>query len=216
MTPPARAAVAALACVALTVGCGGSKTPDYQAIWETGPATTTATPEPPVAFGKYLQDQGITGEPVAPDSLTDLKVSIPTPAGWSKRENPKLPETTEVIAAGDNYPSAILTVFKLTGDFDPRDVAKHGTGEVELSPNFTRLDASKADFHGFPSAMVQGSHDLGGQRVHSWLRMVVATGAPPANQRYLVQLTIMTLADQAAAQAADVEQIIDGFTVAAK
>ncbi len=153
---------------------------------------------------------------MAPNSLTDLTVSIPTPKGWSKRKNPKLPPTTEVIGKGDKYPTAILTVFKLNGNVDAAEVVKHGLADAELSQNFHRLDSSAADFHGFPSAMLQGSHDLDGQRVHSWFRLVVATGSPPASQRYLVQLSIITLADQAAAHAADVETIINGFTVAAK
>jgi hypothetical protein len=46
--------------------------------------------------------------------------------------------------------------------------------------------------------------------------MVIATGSAPAQQRYLVQLAVTSLADQAAPDAADVEAIIKGFTVAAK
>jgi hypothetical protein len=64
--------------------------------------------------------------------------------------------------------------------------------------------------------MIQGSYDLNGKRLHSWSRIVIPTGSPPDNQRYLVQLTITSMADQAFAQASDVEAIIAGFTVAAK
>ncbi|HEU4363054.1 MAG TPA: LpqN/LpqT family lipoprotein [Mycobacterium sp.] len=219
MRAPARVA-ALLACTALTVGCG-PKTPDYQAIWTTTskPASAT-TAEAPVPVAKYLEDSGVGVEQVAPGSLTDLTVSIPTPPGWSKRQDPNLPPGTQVIGQGDKYPSAILTVFKLTGNVNAAEVVKHGLTDATLSRNFHRLDSSTADFHGFPSAMVQGSHDLGSQRVHTWFRMVVATGratgSPPAGQHYLVQLTIVTLADQAAKQAADVEAVINGFTVAAK
>ena len=39
---------------------------------------------------------------------------------------------------------------------------------------------------------------------------------PPANQRYLVQLTITSLASEAVAQSNDIEAIIRGFVVAAK
>ncbi|MGH3563830.1 MAG: LpqN/LpqT family lipoprotein [Mycobacterium sp.] len=210
------AAVVVLTCTALTAGCG-SKTPDYQSIWTTsGTATTATTTEAPIPIGQYLKDQGIVGEQVAPNSLTDLTVSIPTPPGWSKRKNPKLPADTQVIGKGDKYPRAILTVFKVNGAFDAGELVKHGLADAELAPNFHKLDYSTADFHGFPSGMIQGSHDLDGQRVQSWFRMVIATGSPPDNQRYLVQLSIITPADQAAAQAADVETIINGFTVAAK
>lgn len=181
----------------------------------------TATTEAPVPVATYLEENGVGVEPVAPGSLTDLSVSIPTPPDWSERQDPKLPASTQVIGKGDKYyPSAILTVFKLIGGVNAAEVVKHGLSDAELSRNFHRLDSSTADFHGFPSAMIQGSHDLGGQRVHTWFRMVVPTGratsSPPAGQQYLVQLTIVTLADQAAKQAADVEAIMNGFTVAAR
>lgn len=205
----------ALSCAALVAGCG-PKTPDYQAFWTTSTTPTTMVTGDPVPIGQYLQDKGVTAEPVAADALPDLQVSIPTPPGWSRIENPKLAPTTQVIAKGDKYPRAILTVLKLTGEFDAADAVKHGFADAELQPNFHRLDASLDDFDGFPSAMIQGSHDLGGERVRTWFRMVIATGSPPADQRYLVQLTIVTLADQAAAQAGDAETIMTGFTVAAK
>lgn len=203
-----------LVCSALAVGCG-PKTPDYQAIWTT---SSTATPtETPVPLGKYLEEQGVRAEPMAPDSLTDLTVSIPTPAGWSKRDNPTpLPGST-VIGKGKTYPTAMLTVLMLTGKVNAAELADHVLADAELSQNFHKLDTSTDDFHGFPSVMIQGSQDLDGQRVHTWFRMVLATGrATGSLQHYLVQLTIATLADQAAAQALDVEKIIDGFTVTAK
>ena len=46
--------------------------------------------------------------------------------------------------------------------------------------------------------------------------LFIPTGSPPASRRYLVQLTITSLADQAVAQSSDIEAIIRGFIVAAK
>ena len=43
--------------------------------------------------------------------------------------------------------------------------------------------------------------------------IVIATGAPPANQRYLIQFTVTGYAEEAADEAPDVEEIIEGFTV---
>ncbi|MDI3314960.1 MAG: LpqN/LpqT family lipoprotein [Mycobacterium sp.] len=209
------AAGAGLALAA--VACGGPKVPDYQSIWTTSstPTTTTATTRP-VPFAQYLQGIGVSGEQVDPRTLPDLTVSIPTPPGWENRTNPNIKPETEIIAKGGELPTAMLVVFKLRGDFDAAEAVKHGYDDAELSQNFRRLDASTAAFHGFPSAMIQGSYDLDGRRLHTWSRIVIATGSPPAKQRYLVQLSITTLADQAFAQAADVEEIIRGFTVAAK
>ena len=118
------AAAAVLLLTVVPVGCG-PKNPDYQSIWSTTPTTTTpTTTESPVPFAQYLKDSGVSGEPVAPDKLTDLTASIPTPPGWAKREKPDVPPTTEMIAKGDSLPTAMLVVFKMDGDFDaPADVA---------------------------------------------------------------------------------------------
>lgn len=216
---PLRLTVAALACAALastTSGCG-AKTPDYQSIWGNGSTTTTSSePEAPVTVGRYLEDQGVAAEAVAPNAPTDLTVSIPTPPGWTKKENPMLPATTLVLGKGEKFPRAILSVVKLNGNFDSKEAIRHGVVDAQLSPNFRLLDASNEDYQGFPSSMVQGTYDMDGQRLHSWFRMVIATGSAPAEQRYLVQLAVTAPADEAPKNATDVEAIMKGFTVAAK
>jgi len=216
---PLRVAVAALACSALvntTSGCG-TKTPDYHSIWGNGSTTTTSSePEAPVSVGRYLEDQGVAAEAVAPNAPTDLTVSIPTPPGWKKKENPMLPATTLVLGKGEKFPRAILSVVKLSGNFDSKEAIRHGVVDAQLSPNFRLLDASNEDYQGFPSSMVQGTYDMDGQRLHSWFRMVIATGSAPAEQRYLVQLAVTAPADEAPKDATDVEAIMKGFTVAAK
>jgi hypothetical protein len=202
--------------LAVGVGCS-AKEPDYQSVWTTSSTTATATTAPkPQPLGQYLEGIGVTGEQVAPDKLTDLTVSIPTPPGWEKFNNPSITPATQAIAKNGSYPIAMLMVFKLGGDFNTADVIKHANADAERSENFKKLNASTADFHGFPSSMIEGSYDLGGKRLHSWNRVVIATGSPPAKQRYLVQLTITSLADQAFPQAQDIEAIIAGFTVATK
>jgi hypothetical protein len=204
----------ALALTVLPVGCG-PKSPDYQSIW-TSPKTTTTSTEAPVPFSQYLESSGVTGEPVAPDKLTDLTVSIPIPSGWAKVEKPNIPPTTETIAKGGNFPTAMLMVFKLNGDFDAADVVKHGNADATLAENFKLLDQSGANFNGFPSSMIEGSYDLKGERMHTYNRIVIPTGPAPARQRYLVQLAVTSLAEQAAPDASDIQAIIHGFTVAAK
>ena len=64
--------------------------------------------------------------------------------------------------------------------------------------------------------MIEGSYDLNGTRVHTYNRIVIPVTPAPRFQRYLVQFTVTSLADQAAAQAGEVQQIIDGFAVSAK
>lgn len=211
-----RACAAAVAIGAMTCGCG-PEAPDYQSVLSRTTTTTTSTAaaEKPVPLSQYLQSIGVTGTQVAPASLNDLTVSIPTPPGWSPFTNPHITPETVMIAQGGKYPTARLVVFKLTGDFDPAQVVKRGNDDAQLFENFKQLDASTAPFNGFPSSMIQGSYDLDGVRLHSFNRIVIATGSAPDHARYLVQLTITGLANQAAAQSTDIETIIHGFVVAA-
>ena len=197
-------------------GCG-AKTPDYQSIWSTTPTTTSAAPtERPIPFSQYLESNGVTGSAVEPSALTDLTVSIPTPPGWKRINRPNIPNTTELIAGVDAFPNAMLIVFKLVGDFDAADLVKHGNDDARLAQNFKQLESSNADFHGFPSSMVEGSYNLGDQRLHTINRIVIAHGSGEDADRYLIQLAVTSLADKAVADAVDIETIIHGFTVAAK
>ncbi len=207
-----------MALTVSAVGCA-PKPPDYQSIWtSTSTKATSAAPTTgkPVPFSKYLEGIGVAGDSVAPNTLTDLTVSIPTPPGWKVTNNPKGSPNAEIISKDGQYPAALLQVFRLRGDFNVAEAIKHANGDIQAFENFKQLDASMADFNGFPSSMIQGSYDLGGTRLHSYNRMVIATGSPPANQRYLVQLTITSLADQAVTDSSDIEAIIRGFVVAAK
>jgi hypothetical protein len=211
-----RAAFLGAAAVAVAVSACAPKPADFQSVLATTTGATTTTAKP-VPFAKYLEGIGVSGVPVAPNTLTDLSVSIPTPAGWTPYSNPKLPKTTEVISKGSRYPAAMLEVFALRGaDFNAADAIQHANADAQLVPNFTQLDASTADFNGFPSSMIQGSYDQDDMRMHSYNRIVLPTGSPPGKQRYLVQLTITSLAKEAVVQSADIEAIIRGFVVAAK
>ncbi len=210
-------AATAIAALAVSAVACGPKSPDFQSILTKSSTTsTTTTVEKPVPLSQYLQSIGVTGQQVAPSKLTDLTVSIPTPPDWSPYTNPNITPETVMISKGGKYPTARLVVFRLRGDFDSAQVIKHGNDDAELFENFKQLNASTAAFNGFPSSMIEGSYDLDGTRLHSWNRIVIPTGSPPANQRYLVQLTITSLADQAVAQSSDIEAIIHGFVVAAR
>jgi hypothetical protein len=208
---------AAVAVVVLAVAGCGAETPDYQSVWSTSSTTTTsptADAGAPVPIAKFLEDADVKGEPVAPQKLPDLTVTMPTPKGWQQYNNPNFAPGTQMIAKNNTYPTAMLVVLKLTGDFDANEAIKHGYVDAELSQNFKRLNASTDNWKGFPSSMIEGSYDLNGQRMHSYNRIVIATGAPPAKQRYLVQFTVTGYAQKAAEEAPDIEAVIAGFNVA--
>jgi len=208
-------AAAVIAVAVGTVGCG-ARTADYSSFVTTSAKTTESTSTTPTPIAQYLASAGVTGQQVTLDKLTDLTVTLPRPPGWTKYANPNFSPGTEAIAKNNTYPTALLMVFKLDGEFDVALALKHADADAELSKNFTRLNSSADDFQGFPSSMIEGSYDLNGIRVHSYNRVVIPVTPAPRFQRYLVQLTVTTLADQAAAQAPDVGQIINGFTVTVK
>jgi hypothetical protein len=211
----ARWATAVALVVLAATGCG-AETPDYHSVWSTSSATPTPTPTTgaPVPLAKFLQDAGVNGEPVPPDKLTDLTVTMPRPKGWQQYSNPNFAPGTQVIAKGDTYPTAMLVVVRLNGPFDVNEAIKHGEVDAELSQNFKRLNASTDNWHGLPSSMIEGSYDLNGRRMHSYNRIVIPTGAPPTNYRYLVQFTVTGYAEKAAEEAPDIEAVIKGFNVA--
>ncbi len=212
----ARRSLAAAVAALLALTACAPKPPDYQSIWTSSgtPTTTSAEPEPkPVPFSQYLEGLGVQGEPVAPSKLTDIAVTLPRPKGWEPYSNPNMSPQTVMIAKNNGYPTAMLMVFRLHGSFDVAEAVKHANADAALSQDFTKLNESFADFGGFPSAMIEGSYTLADRRLHSYNRVVVPVTPAPAFQRYLVQLTVTSLADQAVDQADDIQAVISGFDV---
>lgn len=186
-------------------------------MWTSTTTTVTSTStEPPVPISQYLEGLRVQGEQIPLDKLTDIKVTLPRPPGWVKPANWVFSPATEVIAKNDAYPMAMVMVFKLQGNFDVGEALKHADADALLSQNFTQLNASDKDFNGFPSAMIEGSYDLKGARLHTYNRVVIPVTPAPQFQRYLVQFTVTSVADQAAQDASDIEAIIKGFTVSLK
>lgn len=202
-----------LAAALTTAGCS-TKTADYSTIWTSSTTSTTTVTTSPTPIAQYLSGVGVTGQQVPLDSLTDLTVTLPRPPGWSTYANPNLSPGTEAIAKDNNYPTAMVMVFKLDGNFDIPAALEHADDDAEMSEKFVRLNYSNADFAGFPSSMIEGSYTHSGKRLHTYNRIVFPV--TPKFDRYLVQFTVTTLADQAAAAAPDVLKVIEGFNVAVK
>jgi hypothetical protein len=207
--------VAATLLLAATVTACGAKTADYTTLLPSSPTSTTAsTSTTPTPIAQYLSSVGVTGAQVPLDKLTDLTVTLPRPPGWTKYSNPNFSPGTEAIAKNNTYPTAMVMVFKLSGNFDLPAAMKHANDDALLAKGFTELNSSEEDFNGFPSSMIEGSYDHLGTRLHTYNRVVVPVTA--TFERYLVQFTVTTLADQAAASAPDVEKVIAGFSVSVK
>ncbi|MBN9636452.1 MAG: LpqN/LpqT family lipoprotein [Actinobacteria bacterium] len=212
-------AAAVSVSIALALTACDAKTPDYKSIWSTTPTTTTTPVDKAglIPFPDYLNKLGVQSKQVVPDQLTDLKVTLPRPQGWTGYKNLNYSPGTVAIAKNDTYPLAMLMVFQLSGDFDVKDALRHSDADALLSDNFKKLYSSGEDFQGYPSAMIEGSYDLHNRRMQSYNRIVIAQPSPPRpGIHYLIQLTVTTYAEQAKDQAGDIEAIIKGFSVGPK
>jgi Probable lipoprotein LpqN len=205
-----RRLVLAIALLALVAGCSTEPT-DYRAIWSSSSSPPTTT-QAPLSLSQFLQDKGIEGAPMTPQTLTELTVSIPHPPGWAVVTDPNEKAAFEILrktAVTTFQSTALLMVFKLTGGpFDVNDALKHA---------YDMPGTIQEPFNGMPSARIEATYyTANGEKVHRYNRIVFATARPPANQRYLVQFSVTTSAEPAAEQDPDVLTIIKGFTVAVR
>jgi hypothetical protein len=199
----------ALSLLILVAACD-TKPTDYRAIWSSTPTTQPTATETPVPFSQYLQDKGVDGQPMTPQTLTELTVSMPHPPSWAVVTDPSQPSAFEIIrktAVATFQPTAVLLVFKLTGsNFDVNDALKHA---------YDMPGALQEPFNGMPSSKIEATYyEANGQQVHRYNRIVIAT--TKSNQRFLIQFSITTAADPAQEADPDVLAIIKGFTVAVR
>src|SRR6478752_10881568 len=186
------------------------------------PALTTPAPTPalvPASSGTltdFFKEKGVALEPQNPRDFRALNITLPMPTGWSQVPDPNVPDAFAVIAdraGGDGlYTSnAQLVVYKLVGDFDPREAITHGYVDSQQLANWQSTDASLTEFGGFPSSVIEGTYRQNDMILNTSRRHVIATAGP---DRYLVTLSVTTAANQAVAAANATDAIVNGFRVA--
>lgn len=207
-TPAVAPAPAATAATAAPVAPATSVAP-----------TPTAPPVFPASTGtikEYFKEKGVTLEPQKAAGFTALNIVLPVPAGWSLVPDPNVPDAFTVIAdrkGGDALytPNAQLTVYKLVGDFDPREAISHGLVDSQLLPNWQSTNGAIEDFGGFLSSQIEGTYRDTDLTLNTNRRHVIAQSGA---DRYLVTLSVTTAANQVVAAAPATEGIIKGFKVA--
>jgi Probable lipoprotein LpqN len=186
------------------------------------PALSTPAPTPalvPASSGTltdFFKEKGVALEPQNPRDFRALSITLPMPTGWSQVPDPNVPDAFAVIAdraGGDGlYTSnAQLVVYRLVGDFDPRDAITHGYVDSQQLTNWQSTDASLTEFGGFPSSVIEGTYRQNDMILNTSRRHVIATAGP---DRYLVTLSVTTAANQAVAAANATDAIVNGFRVA--
>ena len=184
----------------------------------TTPASTPAAPLPPATSGtltEFLKEKGVALEPQRADGFTALNIVLPIPTGWGLIPDPNVPDAFAVIAdrqGGDALytPNAQLVVYKLVGEFNPREAISHGYIDSQKLPAWQSTAASMVDFGGFPSSVIGGTYRENDQTLNTTRRHVIADSG---QDRYLLTLAVTTAANQVVATAAAADAIVNGFRV---
>lgn len=186
------------------------------------PGGAVPAPTPPVqpatsgTLTDFFKSKGVKMEPQVSRDFRALNIVLPMPPGWSQVPDPNVPDAFAVIAdrnSPDLYtPNAQVTVYKLTGDFDPKEAISHGLIDSQQQPGFRATDASLADFGPFPSSFIEGTYRSPNQLLNGSRRHVIAASG---QDRYLVSLSVTAAAgNQGASTAADAtDAILSGFRV---
>lgn len=179
------------------------------------PVTPALPPATSGTIGEFLKEKNVAMEPQTAAGFTALNIVLPVPAGWSVVPDPNVPDAFGVIAdrkGGDGlYTSnAQLLVYKLVGDFDPREAISHGYVDSQKLFNWQSTSASMADFGGFPSSKIDGTYRDGDLTLNTTRRYLIAESG---SDRYLLSLSVTTAANQAVATAAATDGIVNGFRV---
>jgi Probable lipoprotein LpqN len=187
------------------------------------PAPGAATPMPatvtsPVTgtIRDYLQSKGVKLEAQKPQGFNALDITLPVPTRWTQVPDPNVPDAFAVIA--DRLGSSLYTsnaqviVYKLIGDFDPREAINHGFGDSQQLSAWQTTNASQGDFMGFPSSIIEGTYRQNDMALNTSRRHVIATSG---KDKYLVSLAVTTALSQAVADGPATDAIINGFRVTA-
>jgi hypothetical protein len=195
------------------------------------PARPTTPPAPAVAsppvqpallpassgtLREYFQGKNVNLEAQRPQGFRALDITLPMPPGWTQVPDPNVPDAFAVTAnrsSNSLYTSnAQLVVYRLSGDFDPKEAITHGYIDSQQLPAWRSTDASLADFGGLPSSIIEGTYRQNDMTLNTSRRYVIATSGP---DKYLVSLAVTTDATQAVAEAPATDAIVNGFRVAA-
>lgn len=162
----------------------------------------------------YFAAKKVTLEPQQPADFTALHITLPMPAGWTHVPDPNVPDAFAVIAdrnSGSLYtPNAQVVVYRLVGQFDPKEAISHGFVDSQTQMAWQTTNASLTDFYGFPSSVIEGTYRDADMTLNTSRRHVIAATDQGA---YLVTLTVTTGAGRAIGNAPATDGIINGFRV---
>ena len=179
------------------------------------PAAPAIVPATSQSIADFLKSRNVAMEPQKADGFRALNIVLPMPTGWTHVPDPNVPDAFAVLAdrvGGDGLYSsnAALVVYKLVGDFDPREAISHGFIDSQQQPAWRATSGSLAEFGGMPSAFIEGTYRQNNMTLNSSRRHVIAQSG---TDRYLVTLTVTTSAQVSVASGDATDAIIQGFRV---
>jgi hypothetical protein len=175
----------------------------------------TITPASSGTLADFFKAKGVKMEPQNSRDFKALNIVLPMPRGWSQVPDPNVPDAFAVIAdrVGGNglySTNAQVVVYKLIGDFDPKEAISHGFVDSQQLPAWRATDGSLADYGGMPSSIIEGTYRENSMTLNTSRRHVIATAGP---DKYLVSLSVNTSVDQVVAAAPATDAIVNGFKV---
>lgn len=188
------------------------------AVAQPVPAPAPAPVLAPAASGTivdYFRAHNVAMQRQTAPGFTALNIVLPVPPGWAAVPDPNVPDAFAVIAdrvGGDGlYTSnAALQVYKLVGDFDPREAISHGFIDSQQQVAWRSTDGSMADFYGMPSSIIEGTYRENNMTLNTSRRHIIATSGA---DRYLVTLAVTTSAQVTVASGNATDAIVNGFKV---
>ncbi len=129
--------------------------------------------------------------------------------------DPNVADAFAVIAdrVGGNglYSSnAQVVVYKLVGEFDPREAISHGFVDSQQLPAWRSTNGSIGEVGGMPMSTIEGTYRENSMTLDTSRRHVIATNGP---DKYLVSLAVTTSVDQVVAAGEATDAIVNGFKV---
>lgn len=179
------------------------------------PAQVPITPATSGTLADFFRDKGVALEPQNSRDFKALNIVLPMPTGWAHVPDPNVPDAFAVIAdrVGGNglYSSnAQVVVYKLVGEFDPKEAISHGFIDSQQLPAWRSTDGSMGEFGGLPMSAIEGTYRENAMTLNTSRRHIIATAGP---DRYLVSLAVTTSVDQVVAAADATDAIVRGFKV---
>jgi len=179
------------------------------------PPPVTIAPAGSGTLADFFKAKSVRLEPQNSRDFKALNIVLPMPQGWSQVPDPNVPDAFAVVAdrVGGNglYSSnAQVVVYKLIGDFDPKEAISHGFIDSQQLAAWRATGASLADYGGMPSSVIEGTYRENSMTLNTSRRHIIAAVGP---DKYLVSLSVTTSIDQVVAAAGATDAIVNGFKV---